>query len=132
MAEKRAREDDASGTETTKLLKAASLFNQWASLNESLIEKTYIEWLSDSADIDNKNLMKETNSLDEEKKIFNLLWRPFTLPYLTMGYAFEFKPSDVSKAFCYPKDGVNLWGRFCLINKVVKQLEEEKDALPAP
>jgi hypothetical protein len=130
MSAKRAREEVE--VETIELLKSAALFEQWATLNEEAIKETYMDWINNPNDIENKNLRKQTVSDEEESNYFKLLWRPFVLPYLTMGYAFEFNNTEVSKAIALPKYSVDLWERFRLITQVVKHLEEEKENLPAP
>lgn len=130
MSSKRARVDEED--ELIQLLKDAAIFEQWASLNEELIEETYMDWINNPNDIENKKLRKQTATDEEEMGYFKLLWRPFVLPYLTMGYAFEFNNAEVSKAIALPKHSVDLWERFRLITQVVKHLEDEKENLPAP
>ncbi len=130
MSTKRAREEVE--VETIELLKSAALFEQWATLNEEAIKETYMDWINNPNDIENKNLRKQTESDEEELNYFKLLWRPFVLPYLTMGYTFLFNNVEVSKAIALPKHSVHLWGRFYLITRVVKHLEDEKENLPVP
>jgi hypothetical protein len=108
---------------TLQLLKQGVQEEQWLNEKESVIEKTYMEWMNDPVDFDNKRMRKETSSDEEELALFKLLWKGFTKPYLIMGHAFEFTQVVVLKALPHPE--INLFGRVHLILRVVEQLKED-------